>query len=441
MTKVINIPDSGIIRDPETGDPVRINDDGQMHVVLRGAVDTCNSTATPLAAGASFTGTACDMLDFGIIFVTVYSDQASATDGLSIEQSPDGTNWDLTDNYTIPAATGKVFAFQPACQYLRVVYTNGGVDQTAFRLQTVLKKSNSLPSSHRIQDPIIDDDDAQLQKAVLTAKKDTGVFSNIGATTSGNLRVANVEDGLSIAKGEVTNTTFIHKFGQAPDFDGGDGYVDVWDGANDATVDIMQYTYSTTADIDSIISTDKGDTVDIEIQGLDSSYDVVTQTITLTGQTRAALTTSLIRVFRMKNVGTTNLAGIVSCYVNSAAPGGVVTTKANVRAIINNGNNQTLMAIYTIPAGYTGYMRDWYAATAGGVKDTTNIIRLYARPFGKVFQLKHVSAVTTTGTSQIQYKYEEPEIFAEKTDIVMRANTDVSAAAVAAGFDIVLVQN
>ena len=63
-SKVVNIP--------ETANAM-VNQDGQLHVVLRGAVDTCNSTATPLAAGASFTGTACDMLDYGIVFVTVYN--------------------------------------------------------------------------------------------------------------------------------------------------------------------------------------------------------------------------------------------------------------------------------------------------------------------------------------------------------------------------------
>ena len=43
---------------------------------------------------------------------------------------------------------------------------------------------------------------------------------------------------------------FVHKFGGAPDFDTGDGYVSVWDGADDSSTDEMQYNYSTTADIE-----------------------------------------------------------------------------------------------------------------------------------------------------------------------------------------------
>ena len=190
MSRVINIPEGSGIVDPISGNVTTVNDDGQLHVVLRGMICDGCSTSTPLAAGATFTGTASDMLDFGIIFVTVYSDVDSATDGLSLEQSSDGTNWDVTDKYTITGTHGKVFAIQPAAKYFRVVYTNGAADQTAFRLQAVLKKTNSLPSSHRIQDSIVDDDDAQLIKAIISGKNPAGTFVNFTSTTTGNFKVS-----------------------------------------------------------------------------------------------------------------------------------------------------------------------------------------------------------------------------------------------------------
>ena len=414
-----------------------------------GVIDENNSSHTPLAGGATFTGTATEILPYSIIYITVYSDVASATDGLVIEQghTENGVgsiHWDSDDKFTIPAGTGKTFSIQPALEYLRVSYTNGGSAQTDFRMHVVLKRNNGLASSHRIQDAIIDDDDATLTKSVLTAKQDNGTFVNIGATNSSNLRTTDAESGLAIAKGDVTGTTFIHKFGSAPDFDDGDNSVSIWDGADDGNIDQMVYQYSTTADIDTISSSNAGDTVDIEIQGLDSNYDLVTQTATLNGQNKVTLTTSLIRVFRMKNVGSTDLLGYVYCYVDGAITGGVPNVSTTVRAIIQNGNNQTLMALYTIPNGKTGYMRDWYASSSGASKNTNYVIDLYARPTGQVFQLKHKASISDAASSYIKHDYVEPEVFSAKTDIELRAqitDSPITEGSVSAGFDIVLVDD
>ena len=99
------------------------------------------------------------------------------------------------------------------------------------------------------------------------------------------------------------------------------------------------------------------------------------------------------------------------------------------------------MAVYTIPSGKTGYMRDWYASTAGAKKGSSHVVKLIARPFGQVFQLKHKASIVEDGTSYIKHNYQEPEVFTEKTDIEIRVNTDQDDASVAAGFDIVLKDN
>lgn len=169
--------------------------------------------------------------------------------------------------------------------------------------------------------------------------------------------------GLALAKGDIPGHTHINKFGKAGDIDIADGFVDVWDGAGEANAD-KSYTYSSTADIDSLSSSNAGDTQDIEVQGLDTNYDLVTQTITLSGQTRVALTTDLVRVFRMENVGSSDIAGSVYCYVNGAITAGVPDTSADIRAIIQGSFNQTLMALYTVPNGKTAYMKNYWASIA-----------------------------------------------------------------------------
>lgn len=255
-------------------------------------------------------------------------------------------------------------------------------------------------------------------------------------------------DGLAIAKGDVTGHTVIHKFGNAPNFATADGEVHVWDGAEDgATFETTSYTYSTSADIDSISSDNAADTMQVEVQGLDTNYDVVIQNATLNGITRVALSTSLIRVFGIKNTSSTGLTGHCLVWVNTAdttPADGIPDDLAKLRAVVHPENNQTEMAIYTIPADYTGYVRSIYATTAGASKSTNYIIKMKARPFGQVFQLKHKMSLADTGSSYIQHQYVEPPVFTEKTDIEITVEMTAAGAsegAVSAGFDIVLVAN
>lgn len=413
---------------------------------MLGYIDSNNSTAVTLTAGAAFTGTATSILDFGTIFVGVYSDQASAIDGLQIQQSWDSTNWHWVDKYSTPAMPlgddGKRFSIQPDAAYMRVVYTNGLVNQGEFQL-FVKDAGNSLASSHRILDMISGEDDATLGKFVMSALfNGTGLYGNITATASGNLRVANAEDGLAIAMGDVIGRSPYHKFGKAPDFDPTDGFVTVWDGAEDGSAhEQMLYQYSTTADIDSVSSSDAGDAVSMTVEGLDANWEYVTQSVTLNGQTRVALSTDLVRSFRMENTGSTDLAGTAYCYVNSSITLGVPDDSTQIRAIIDNGNNKTLMSLYTVPDGSTGCMRSWFAGTAGAVKTSVHEIQIRARKFGSVFTVEHDTAIVANGTSHIHHPYVDCLLFEERTDIEIRMNTDTTASGVSAGFDFVLQEN
>ncbi len=185
-----------------SGDTLDIDSDGSLEVVLSGKVCENNSSSTPLAAGDTFTGNNGSILDYAIIYVNVYSDVASATDGLEIQFSSDGTTWrsGLGDVFTILANTEKTFSFQCHKKFFRVVYTNGGTDQTTFDLQTILKKVNGKPSSHRIQDSISEEDDAELVKAVITGENASGTFINASLTNGGNFKTSleELESGLSV---------------------------------------------------------------------------------------------------------------------------------------------------------------------------------------------------------------------------------------------------
>lgn len=132
-------------------------------VTANGVISTANSSAAALGISGVFTGTSEDATEYADIRVSVFSDQASATDGLQIQQSSNGTNWDIVDSYSIPASTGKNFSIGVSAKFFRIVYTNGGVAQTVFRLQAKLQKTYTKSSSVRPQDARTNDNDMEEQ--------------------------------------------------------------------------------------------------------------------------------------------------------------------------------------------------------------------------------------------------------------------------------------
>lgn len=132
--------------------PLTVDSTGALRTDLNGTVSTNNSTTATLTSGSVFTGTSDDCLNYNEIRISVKTDVASATDGLSIQQSSDNTNWDIIDTYTVSANSGKTIAVPRQARYVRIVYTNGGTNQASFRLQTILNRLGAQASSQRPSD-------------------------------------------------------------------------------------------------------------------------------------------------------------------------------------------------------------------------------------------------------------------------------------------------
>lgn len=97
-----------------------------------------NNTTTPLGGSGVYTGTAETTLGVAALQVNVFSNVGSIVNGLSVQQSVDGTNWDVTDNFTVYAGVGFATTVQAVGAFFRVVYTNGSSAQASFRLTSVL---------------------------------------------------------------------------------------------------------------------------------------------------------------------------------------------------------------------------------------------------------------------------------------------------------------
>ncbi len=417
-----------------SGNVADVNVDKHLQVVLGGKVDVGNSRSDTLIADEEFNGDPTDTLDYALIFITVFADVPSAVDGCHLKVSSDGIVWRDSDSYTIPANTEKTFSFQPIKRYFKIHYINGSTNQGVFDLQVILKRVNSKPSSHRISDTISQEDDATLQKSVLTAQQPDGDFTNIGATASGNMKVSDAENGLAIAKGEVIGTSSIAKFGENPDISTATVPEDIWDFGG-------LYNFSTTNDIDSISSSNNSDVHEFTIIGLDINWNEVIQTKTLNGQTREALDTPLIRVYRVYNSSGVITLGDVYVYVNGTTTLGVPDTAVDVRAMVRIDHEQTMMLVYTVPAGKTAYWMGGYVSMST-TKAALAIFSFKVRNFGGVFREQNKVSTSSTGSNSFIRTPFVPNVIPEKSDVIVRCvETSTNNVGVSAGMDFILVDN
>ena len=123
---------------------------------------------------------------------------------------------------------------------------------------------------------------------------------------------------------------------------------------------------------------------------------------------------------------------------------GTVTSgvPANKYATIAAGDNQTLMALWTVPAGYTAYLYETHVTAACTTSNKLLTATIVARPFEEVFQVKDKFGIQVDG-GDIRQVYNFPLKFTEKTDIEVRAIADAGSAnvEVSAGLDIIYIQN
>ena len=240
---------------------------------------------------------------------------------------------------------------------------------------------------------------------------------------------------LEIAKGNVPKHTGYNKFGRNDTILSSGSAEDIWDGGG-------TYSFPATADCTHIVSSAAGDTsVTISVEGLDTNWAYVQQTKDTDasdGTTRVALDTALRRVFRMEVNETSEPTGNIQC---------VNTGGGTVYAQITAGNNQTLMAVYTVAADTTAYVRRYYVTINEGAAKAPDAVlaKLWSKDnvTGYVKKLKHVVGVESGGESIHQHVFDPPYVFSEKTDIWIECEAIGSAvtADVTAGFDLVLVDD
>ncbi len=201
-----------------------------------------------------------------------------------------------------------------------------------------------------------------------------------------------------------------------------------------------QYTYSSTADIDTISSSSAADTHDITIIGLDATWAEVTQTKTLTGTTAATLDTPLMRINTVINMTGSATAGSIYVWVSGGgSTAGVPTTTADIRGNISLvgtlSNEVSTSSVTSVPAGKTGMVVFGKSSITDGKAIE---LTFWARTDGGVFHLAHH---VDFKDNNYDYFFKLPASLPEKTDLEVRATVDAGTAEVSANYDLILIDN
>jgi hypothetical protein len=238
------------------------------------------------------------------------------------------------------------------------------------------------------------------------------------------------------ALGHNPELSSIRKFGRNQDVASG-GWEDVWDYGGD-------FNWPSNSGVAMYISSDNAaDTQDIIVEGLDEFFRLKSETVTLQGVTFVALTGLWSRVHRAYNDNGTDLAGTV--YISSdntdAGGDGIPDVTTAIHATIPVGENQTLQALYTVPAAtemYVTNVRVNLLPVAGGTVKQCRV-KIDLRLFEKVWRTQATFGLITTGTSFISQDVSIPVGLPAKTDVRVRAFGIGAAVEVDAAFTGVLI--
>jgi hypothetical protein len=164
----------------------------------------------------------------------------------------------------------------------------------------------------------------------------------------------------------------------------------------------------------------------ILIDGLDANYANQTEVITLDASDSRTVITSTKQFLRIHSImcnGANTNAGDITVHVTS----GTGTTVSKLSA----GRGKAEAGVYTVPAGYTGYL---FKGTASSTAAT--VVNFMGRYFGKAFMVLHLAIVDN---STYIYDFPFPMVLPEKTD--MYTVIEAGSGKTAVNYEILLVAN
>jgi len=223
------------------------------------------------------------------------------------------------------------------------------------------------------------------------------------------LRVSTNTYGYDVASGSDSNVAFVNKFGSNPAVGATD--VTIWGAPGRYTWATASATLRVGSDNAADDSAGTGART-VSVYGLDGSYNEQVEQVTLDGDAGGAgnwvLTTgSFLRAHRVV-VETAGSDGFNQGLLEVKNQGDEFTL-----AIVDPGNNRTLVAVYTVPNGKKLFVTQIAASEIGSQGAE---LKFFVRPLNGVFQLKQYLLLNGTTVTR---RLDIPLVYAAKTDIEM----------------------
>jgi len=226
---------------------------------------------------------------------------------------------------------------------------------------------------------------------------------------------------LQVSRGQIPGHSVLHKFGAVPSMSINTTGT-IWD-IDDTLYPWSALTSAGTLTVDRASASDANKV--ITIQGLDADYKEISENVTLTNATGNATTQSFIRVYRafMHNGSAANVGNID------------IKISTTIIARITAGKAQTLMGVYTVPAGYSLYLTQGVMSVQSSADATGNFFVRYGGE--SAFRIAHTFEVAS---AEYFYAFHAPFKLPEKSDVDIRADLRSNNARITAAFDAYLIQ-
>lgn len=225
---------------------------------------------------------------------------------------------------------------------------------------------------------------------------------------------------LQVSRGQISGHEAHHVLGEVPAMSVNETGT-VWD-VNDTAYPWAAWDTPGTLSVARASASDADKTV--IISGLDTNYEPLVESVVLTSASGNTTTGVFRRIQSARMNGSTENVGTVT-----------ITRGATTVAQLRAGVGQTLMGVYTVPAGHTAYLTQGVMSIQDGGDATGSF---YYRVPGDRFIVGHRFEVAS---SEYLYRFTCPLRVPEKSDLDVRASVRTNNSLVTAAFDMILIKD